>query len=166
MFGQSVFESVLDRLKAEAREAARQDEEAKDDAAGGVRGLPSGFAGLGTGHAFASGNQAQAAYLDLYEDPAPPPPDPSPLLPPEALATAPPSHLLRVAPDEVAADLGLDGSETIAELADRRRAFARANHPDRVPTDLRDNATMRMKIANMLIDETVRRINARAALGL
>ena len=68
MFGQSVFESVLDRLKAEARESARHDGDPEtDDGATGVRGLPTGFAGLGTGHAFASGSQAEAAYLDLTD---------------------------------------------------------------------------------------------------
>ena len=111
MFGQSVFESVLDRLKAEARESARHDDEPEtEDGATGVRGLPTGFAGLGTGHA--------------------------------------------------------SGHETLLELTEKRRLFARANHPDRAPTEFRDNATIRMKIANMLIDETVRRIHVRKQLGL
>ena len=165
MFGQSVFESVLDRLKAEARESARHDgEQDTDDGATGIRGLPSGFAGLGTGHAFASGSQAEAAYLDLTEEFAPAPAEE--IVPDAPPAEEPPPHLLRIAPEDVAADLGLSGQETLAELTEKRRLFARANHPDRAPTELRDNATIRMKIANMLIDETVRRIHVRKQLGL
>ncbi|GAA4176039.1 hypothetical protein [Shinella granuli] len=165
MFGMTVFESVLERLKAEARQAAEdaaEDEAREDDGPAEVRGLPSGFAGLGTGGAFVSGSQAAAAYLDLYEEPAPAEPEqPAPAEPPP-----PPPHLLRIAPEEVASDLGLDGKESVDELLARRRGFARENHPDRAPEELRANATLRMKIANMLIDETIRRINVERSLGL
>jgi hypothetical protein len=162
MFGLTVFESVLERLKAEARQAAEDEaEDARDDdGPGEVRGFTSGFAGLGMGGTFVSGSQAAAAYLDLYEEPAPVPPEPEPS-PPE-----PPPHLLRIAPEEVAEDLALHGRESVDDLLARRRAFARDNHPDGVPSDLRDNATLRMKIANMLIDETIRRINVEKSLGL
>lgn len=157
MFGMTVFESVLERLKAEAREAA-EDLPAEDDGAPmEVRGLPAGFAGLGMGKTFVSAPQAAAAYLDLYEEPAPPPEEPPP---------APPPHLLRTAPEEVAEDLALTGRESVEDLLARRRAFARDNHPDRAPADLRANATLRMKIANMLIDETIRRIEVERSLGL
>jgi hypothetical protein len=54
----------------------------------------------------------------------------------------------------------------VEDLLARRRAFARDNHPDRAPADLRTNATLRMKIANMLIDETIRRIEVERSLGL
>ena len=157
MFGMTVFESVLERLKAEAREAAEEDagEDGRKDAGPGeVRGLTSGFAGFGAGGTFVSGSQAAAAYLDLYEKPEPPQPQ------------GPPPHLLRIAPEEVAEDLALDGTEEPNELLARRRSFARENHPDRAPEDLRGNATLRMKIANMLIDETIRRINIEKSLGL
>jgi hypothetical protein len=160
MLGLTVFESVLERLKAEARQAAEDDaeDEARDnEGPGEVRGLPSGFAGLGTGTTFVSGPQAAAAYLDLYEEPAPAPPEP---------AAAAPTHLLRIAPEEVADDLSLNGNENIDDLVARRRSFARENHPDRAPADLRANATLRMKIANMLIDETIRRLNVEKSLGL
>lgn len=159
MFGLTVFESVLERLKAEARQAAEEagDDERGEQSPGEVRGLPSGFAGLGMGATFVSGSQAAAAYLDLYEEPAPPPPEP---------VEPPPAHLLRTAPEEVAEDLALNGREGIDDLLARRRSFARENHPDRAPEDLRANATLRMKIANMLIDETIRRINVERSLGL
>lgn len=74
MFGMTVFESVLERLRAEAREA--EEEIAEEQGPGPVRGLTSGFAGLGATGAFMSGSQAAAAYLDLYEEPAPPEPEP------------------------------------------------------------------------------------------
>lgn len=162
MFGMTVFESVLERLKVEARLAAEDEEENEALEGRGpaeVRGLPSGFAGLGTGGAFISGSQAAAAYLDLYEEPAPAEPE-------QSVAVEPPPHLLRIAPEEVASDLGLSGRESVEELLARRRGFARENHPDRAPEDLRANATLRMKIANMLIDETIRRINVERSLGL
>lgn len=155
MFGLTVFESVLERLKAEAREAV-EEAESLGESPGEVRGLPSGFAGLGAGHVFVSGLQASAAYLDLYEEPsAPQPAEP-----------APPPHLLRTAAGEVAEDLALSGREDIDALLARRRSFARENHPDRAPPDLRGNATLRMKIANMLIDETIRRIEMERNPGL
>lgn len=157
MFGMTVFESVLERLKAEAREA---DEDAADaGGAGTVRGLSSGFTGPGTAGVFMSGSHAAAAYLDLYEEPEPPSPqapEPAPALP----------HLLRTTPEEVAGDLALTGRESTEELLARRRNFARENHPDRAPADLRGNATLRMKIANMLIDETIRRLAVEKSLGL
>jgi hypothetical protein len=166
MFGMTVFESVLERLKAEARQSAEDESEdaALEDAGPGeIRGLTSGFAGFGTGKTFVSGSQAAAAYLDLYEEPAPAAQQhpPMPAEPPP-----PPPHLLRTAPEEVAEDLALKGKESVDELLARRRSFARENHPDRAPEDLRANATLRMKIANMLIDETIRRINVEKSLGL
>jgi hypothetical protein len=166
MFGLTVFESVLERLKAEARHAAdagHEEEEVDEPGSVDVRGLPSGFAGVGSGGTFVSGSQAAAAYLDLYEEPAPEAP-----APPEPIQEEipPPAHLLRISPEEVAEDLGLTGQETVDDLAGRRRTFARANHPDRAPADLRANATLRMKIANMLIDETIRRINVEKSFGL
>lgn len=168
MFGLTVFESVLERLKAEAREAAEQDDEQEikdDEGPGEIRGLTSGFAGIGTGSTFVSGSQAAAAYLDLYEEPPVLPPEPQRPVAAEP-PPAPPPHLLRIAPDEVAEDLALNGKEGVDDLLARRRSFARENHPDRAPEDLRVNATVRMKIANMLIDETIRRIAVEKSLGL
>jgi hypothetical protein len=164
MFGMTVFESVLERLKAEARQAA-EDEAVTEESPGEIRGLTSGFAGLGTGKIFVSGSHAAAAYLDLYEEPRPIAPEPQPPLPTEP-PPAPPPHLLRTAPEEVAEDLALSGKESVEDLLALRRRFARENHPDGVAPDLRTNATLRMKIANMLIDETIRRIHVEKSLGL
>lgn len=159
MFGMTVFESVLERLKAETRQAEEDaaEEAVDDDGPGEIRGLTSGFAGIGTGSTFVSGSQAAAAYLDLYEEPRPAEPEPPP---------APPPHLMRTTPEEVAEDLNLTGKEGVDDLLARRRSFARENHPDRAPENLRANATLRMKIANMLIDETIRRLKVEESLGL
>jgi hypothetical protein len=64
----------------------------------------------------------------------------------------------RLSPEEVAKDINLLASDTPAELQSKRRSFARLNHPDRTPMEWRDAATTRMKIANHLVDEALRRI--------
>ncbi|SOC41999.1 hypothetical protein SAMN05892877_109173 [Rhizobium subbaraonis] len=163
MFGKSVFESVLERLRVE-------EESASEDGVGAVnepsRGPLPAFAVFGGDHMAASGRSAASAYREFADD--------EPMKgevgqrdePAIDVAPASPPHLMRTTPDEVAADLGLRGSETGAELAAIRRAFARDNHPDAAPEALRANATRRMMIANMLIDETLRRMQAEAALGL
>jgi hypothetical protein len=163
MLGMTVFESVLERLKAEALQAEPEEDAAPIAPAPTIRGLTSGFTGPGGSDAFVSGSQAAAAYLDLYEETTPPEPaEPDPSPPPPA----PPPHLLRTAPEEVADDLALDGTESVDDLVGLRRRFARKNHPDQAPPEMRANATLRMKIANMLIDETIRRINVEKSLGI
>ncbi len=54
--------------------------------------------------------------------------------------------------DAIAEELGLAHDLSPNELKQLRRAFARANHPDRLDPSQRDLATHRMTIANMLID--------------
>lgn len=190
MFGKSVFESVLERLRMEEEEELRAQEDGQPAADDLGPDLPRGplpaFAVFTAAPAFATGNAAAAAYRDISDDDPPAPaagPDAAPGPYREALTdrlepaapeqpprppapTAPPPHLLRTAPQEIAADLGLDDSQTRAQLAEIRRAFARDNHPDTAPPELRANATRRMMIANMLIDETLRRIKAEERLGL
>jgi hypothetical protein len=56
----------------------------------------------------------------------------------------------------VAEELGLRPGLTPRELNASRRAFALANHPDRVPHPHRDEATRRMAIANILVDRALR----------
>ena len=153
LFGQSVFQSVLERLKAE--------EEPDDDA-----GAPAAHrvSGLATGLAFdvmqgvsAASQRVGQAYFDNLEldaaavtaaEPAPPP-EPEPVMP---------DHLTRTAPAEVAAELAISAADTALTLGEKRRAFARANHPDGVALPFRDNATKRMMLANLLIDEALRRL--------
>lgn len=56
-------------------------------------------------------------------------------------------------PGEISRELGLGKKRSVDELARLRRAFAFKNHPDRVPTHLRQRAMLRMQVANSLIDE-------------
>ena len=56
----------------------------------------------------------------------------------------------------MAADLGLAPGMTPAEIRNRRRQFARDNHPDRVMEEFRGQATVRMTIANRLVERALR----------
>ncbi|MBX3577104.1 MAG: hypothetical protein KF723_07830 [Rhizobiaceae bacterium] len=64
---------------------------------------------------------------------------------------------LPVEPEAISLELNLDGARAPAEFARIRRAFAFANHPDRLPPHMRERAIQRMQVANMLIDEARRR---------
>jgi len=55
----------------------------------------------------------------------------------------------------VAEELGLAPSLTPRQLNALRRSFARSHHPDRVAPPLREEATRRMAIANILIDRAL-----------
>lgn len=103
------------------------------------------------------------AELEAYIDAA------APLIAP---AAATPSHpeapppagaeLPSVEPAAILLELRLEGA-ALEDFARIRRAFAFANHPDRVAPHLRERASLRMQIANMLIDDARRR--ARLARG-
>jgi len=149
MFGMSVFQSVLERLKAEEGGVdVAEDEQAP---AAHIRGLNGGFVGDLPASGFSGSATVQRAYFDTASDEmlAPAKPLPKPVMP---------QHLARIRPDEIAADLALTDAESMQSLADKRRRFASENHPDLHDPDFRSNATMRMKIANMLIDEAQRRL--------
>jgi len=83
--------------------------------------------------------------------PPPPPPPPKPVAQPS------------VKPTDVARELRLRSSHTVEQLIEIRRRFALANHPDRVPPVIREAATVRMGIANMLIDEAIASVDSRSA---
>ena len=73
------------------------------------------------------------------------------------------SHFKRLSPEDVAKDINLLATDTPAELKSKRRRFARLNHPDRTPMEWREAATIRMKIANHMVDEALRgKLAARA----
>lgn len=158
LFGQSVFQSVLERLKAE---------EGEDEADASVPHRVHGFA---TGLAFdvMEGVSAEArqqpgqAYIDNLElesfaaEPIVPEPLSEPVVEPEPVM---PEHLLQTAPAEIAAELSISAADTIHSLGEKRRAFAKMNHPDRIAPPFRENATRRMTIANLLIDEAVQRLS-------
>ncbi|OWV80287.1 hypothetical protein ATY77_26080 [Rhizobium sp. R634] len=151
LFGQSVFQSVLERLKAEEE----PDDDAEAPAAHRVSGLATGLAfDVMEGVSAASQRIGQAYFDNLELDAAAvtaaePAPLPEPVMP---------DHLTRTAPAEVAAELAISAADTALTLGEKRRAFARANHPDGVALPFRDNATKRMMLANLLIDEALRRL--------
>ncbi|AHG46442.1 hypothetical protein RLEG12_25795 [Rhizobium leguminosarum bv. trifolii CB782] len=151
LFGQSVFQSVLERLKAEDETA----EEVEAPAGHRVSGLGTGLAfDVLEGVSVASQRVGQAYFDNLEHEPAGVE-QPAPALPPEPVM---PDHLTRTTPQEVAAELAISAADTPLTLSEKRRAFARANHPDSVALPFRDNATKRMMLANLLIDEALRRL--------
>jgi hypothetical protein len=149
MFGMSVFQSVLERLKAEEDEEGPAEDEQETHAT--IRGLNGGFVGNLAASGMADSGAVQRAYFDTASDEmlAPAKPVPKPAMP---------KHLFRIRPEQIAADLVLAEMETLQTLTDKRRRFAADNHPDLHHPDFRTNATIRMKIANMLIDEAQRRL--------
>jgi hypothetical protein len=161
LLGQSVFQSVLNRLKEE-------DEDAPEEAAP----VSHRVAGFTTSLAFdvmegvsAPSARPGQAYLDNLEveatpdtieaspAPAAPEPEPDPVMP---------AHLARTTPQDIAAELAISQHDTVHSLSDKRRSFAKANHPDGVHPLFRDNATKRMTVANLMIDEAIRRRNRSA----
>lgn len=156
LLGQSIFQSVLTRLDEERGDDS--DEEAGESFR--IKGLSSGFAAttaedVDTG---ASGADAYRAFLqDEPDQPGeqppvaemPPEPPPPPVMP---------AHLLRLSEEEIAEELAITAADTEATLADKRRRFAKANHPDGVSVEFRDNANSRMQIANLLIDRAIKQL--------
>ncbi|CAN7421303.1 hypothetical protein [Neorhizobium sp. LjRoot104] len=154
LFGQSVFQSVLTRLRQEHDEG-----DAEETGAGfRIQGLDMGFvAPTNDGPAVAAmGTEAYFAFLpevteiELERQPSPPEPEE---LPPAPVI---PAHLLRLTTEEIAAELAITAADTEATLAEKRRHFAKANHPDGVAPEFRENANTRMKTANFLIDTAIK----------
>lgn len=169
MFGKSLFQSVLERLDAE-----HPREDAETVTHGGIRGFNAGLA-FDTEPA-TGGEAVRQAYADMA---APitrkPQPTPTPAPVPRMAAPVPPApppplkrpaHLDRLTPLQIAEDLRISDTDTPSTLAEKRRAFANRNHPDRhAPID-RDAATTRMTIANMLVDEALRRLKQGRPIGM
>ncbi|NTG35182.1 hypothetical protein G6K91_13035 [Agrobacterium rhizogenes] len=150
LFGQSLFQSVLDRLETE------DDKSAKDEAAHRIRGLNVSFVATVLGGEPAGSSRPDDVYLDNLgnEIPSPEPlPEPKEPEPPVM-----PDHLARTSREEVATDLAISPQSTLQSLHEKRRAFAKVNHPDSVAPPFREQATTRMMIANQLIDEALRRL--------
>ena len=66
---------------------------------------------------------------------------------------------ISIEPDEEPAPVDLPEATDATSIAASRRRFAFANHPDRLPPHLRPRALQRMQVANMLIDDAVRRLS-------
>ena len=150
LFGQSLFQSVLDRLDTE------DDKSAKDEAVHRIRGLNVSFVATVLGGEPAGISRPDDAYIDNLGNEIPSPlPEPEPKEPEPPVM---PDHLARTSREEVATDLAISPQSTLQSLHEKRRAFAKANHPDSVAPPFREQATTRMMIANQLIDEALRRL--------
>lgn len=66
-------------------------------------------------------------------------------------------------PADIARDLAIRPGLAPAQLKILRRIFAGANHPDRMPAAFREQATIRMQVANRLVDEALRAAPRRSA---
>ena len=150
LFGQSVFQSVVERLEREAED--RPEEETQTSFSPRVIFDPGPITASTTTDAKPD-NRPLSAYLDLLEDapvinPAPKDeePEPAPM----------PDYLQKTSLAEVSDELSINDKDTLESLGEKRRAFARLNHPDAVAAAFRDNAHLRMTAANLLIDQAIR----------
>lgn len=150
ILGQSIFDAVLDRLKEEVDESTSPEGFGVEPPSVAVRGLNTGFiSALNSVPSSGGSERLQDAYFAFSDDDPP----------------APSEHendfaarFTRLTPQEIAEDMGLTSRADAAQLHALRRDFARTNHPDRVPDVWREAATMRMKIANLLVDEALKRV--------
>jgi len=149
LFGQSVFQSVLTRLKEEHGEEEAEETEPSFR----IKGLGLGFVAPTDEAPSALGGDTEAYFAFLPELPEleqePEEPKPQIQIPP---------HLLRLTVEEIAAELAITEKDTEATLAEKRRQFAKANHPDGVAPEFRENANIRMKTANLLIDTAMKQL--------
>ena len=144
--GLSMFDVVLDRLRKE-----RVDEPTpRPTSWTGVRGLNASFVGVVTGQGNPQTKEQLAAAYSAYDiDEFAPPPKPQPRVDI--------SHFKRLSPEEIAKDINLLSSDSPVELQSKRRNFARLNHPDLTSAEWREAATTRMKIANQMVDEALKK---------
>jgi hypothetical protein len=147
LFGKSLFQSVVDRLAEEETQ-----EHTVSEPRFRIDGLGASYAPERVSATPEDDDHRRAAYLFLMGDDEPVSPEPAALPEPEK-----PAWIDRLAIAEIAADLAITADDDRETLQERRRAFARLNHPDRIHPDFRDQATTRMKIANLLVDEALLR---------
>lgn len=76
------------------------------------------------------------------------------------------TYLSKSSHEDVERELALSTIVDISVLQAKRRQFARDNHPDTVPSIWRNEASLRMTAANLLIDQAVKDLTMRAKLGL
>lgn len=171
--GKSLFNALLDRIGEE-----RSENSGDDPPSARIRGLSTGFVVAALEGVSLPLHRIDNAYLDHGNETGQPTARTSEILantnteldaasdpPAEPAVPEPQPHLLRLLPDEIAADLGLTPLDTIAVLHDKRRTFARVNHPDRVHEAHRHLANERMTVANQLIDRAIARLSAGSRAG-
>lgn len=123
----------------------------------------------GPGTAISSGAAAQPTHEPAYVSPnalsqiyettaANFGPTPPPVVSQQSQPVAAPS----TKPQDIARELKLRMWHSVDQIMEIRRSFAMKNHPDRVAVAIRDAATVRMSIANTLIDEALRARDGRA----
>jgi hypothetical protein len=140
VFGKSLFETVLDGLEPEEQE---------EEDVGPARRMTGLGATLLAGASDSNGPD-RGDFADLYSDFGEGLPVFAADAPPE-----PPVWLGRLSRDEISQELDLSTCKSETDLRERRRSFARNNHPDVVHPDFRGPATIRMTIANRLIDDAI-----------
>jgi hypothetical protein len=143
VFGKSLFETVLDGLEPE--------EQGEEDA-GPARRMTGLGATLLTGVS-ANYGPDRGDFADLYSDFGEGLPVFASDAPPQ-----PPVWLERLSGDEISQELNLSTCTSEADLRERRRSFARNHHPDVVHPYYRGTATIRMTIANRLIDDAIAKL--------
>lgn len=160
ILGQSLFDAVLDRLKEEDDADLPPEGFGVEGPRAGIRGLNPAFIQSTVGlPPEPGGSRLDDAYF-AFEDQSPerhnrtrsnPDQDPQAAM------------FSRLTPQDIAEDLKLAEALSAENLHALRRSFARQNHPDMVGEAWREQATLRMKIANLLIDEALKRLPPGAA---
>ncbi|MGV1769607.1 hypothetical protein ACQZ6B_05465 [Agrobacterium vitis] len=151
LFGQSIFQSVVERLSNEGAEKAEREGGANHYR---VSGLNTGFVQENSHVPQAAAAWAQEQYLELMPDEEAV--SEAELAEEEVAPPEMPAYLARLAPEEVAEDLGIADNDEASSLKAKRRAFAQLNHPDLVHPLFADAAHTRMTIANQLIDQALK----------
>ncbi|NTJ43070.1 hypothetical protein G6L28_10725 [Agrobacterium larrymoorei] len=146
LFGQSVFQSVVTRLQCEAEDMPEEPQ-----ASYSIRPTFSGVVFDTAPDDAEPANAALETYLALLQTPptfekSEPEPE---IMPP---------HLTRTSLSDVSDELAINERDTLETLSEKRRAFARLNHPDTISPAFRANANLRMTAANLLIDQAIRLI--------
>ena len=146
LFGQSVFQSVVERL---GREAEDEPPVEKAQRSSEIRSFSASIVFDTATQDPVSVNLPLTSYLGFVEEPTVPvEPEPEPkIMPP---------HLIKTSLAEVSDELAITANDTVETLNEKRRRFARMNHPDTIDPEFRQNATLRMTAANLLIDQALR----------
>lgn len=165
LFGQSVFQSVLTRLKEEEKDEVGDTPASAADFR--IRGLGAGFVAPPAEPPASMTDANLDAYFAYL-------PDDTAALAEQVEANEPertsradketpntgspemPPHLARLSEAEIAEELAISDKDTQSILTEKRRRFAKLNHPDRVAPQFRESATTRMTIANLMIDQAIR----------